>query len=333
MKRSIKLLSLILALIMSASILTGCFGRRKGEPPVSTSDKRVVMTLGGYNVTYDFYRYLFLNTKDYLSDGDKDFWTKEGNDVEMVKKYIIDSLNDTYAMFTLADKYKITLSDEDKTYIDNMIEQSKGTMTDEEFKKSLEASYMTPELYRFILEVQQLEILVYNHIIAEDSGIIFADDKTVKKAVSEDFVRATHILFLIEDEEGKTEKKELADQLLQRLKNGEDFEALKEEYSEDTGLKGNTDGYYFLRGVYDKAFEDAAFNLKEGEISEVVTSDLGYHIIKRLPIEDKYVDDNLEDLRSQYLTSKYYEIIEETYKDFEASYKKDYSDIKLDSFN
>ena len=333
MKRSIKLLSLILALIMSASLLTGCFGRRKGEPPVSTSDKRVIMTLGGYNVTYDFYRYLFLNTKDYLSDGDKDFWTKEGNDVEMVKKYIIDSLNDTYAMFTLADKYKITLSDEDKTYIDNMIEQSKGTMTDEEFKKSLEASYMTPELYRFILEVQQLEILVYNHIIAEDSGIIFADDKTVKKAVSEDFVRATHIFFLIEYEQEKTEKKELAEQLLQRLNNGEDFEALKEEYSEDTGLKGNTDGYYFLRGVYDKAFEDAAFSLKEGEISEVVTSYVGYHIIKRLPIEDKYVEDNLEDLRSQYLTSKYYAIIEETYKDFEASYKKDYSDIKLDSFN
>jgi len=332
MKKTLKLLSLTLALIMSVSVLAGCFGRKKGEPPVSTSDKRVVMTLGGYNVTYDFYRYLFHNTKDFLSNGDENYWNQEGNDIEKVKEYIIDSLNDTYAMFALADKYDIKLTDSEKSYIDSIIEQSKGTMSDEDFEKSLNESYMTEELYRFILEIQQLELLVYDYIISEDSGIIFADDKTVKNAVNNDFVRATHILFIFADEKESTEKMALAEQVLQRLKNGEDFETLKEEFSEDTGLKGNAHGYYFIRGAYDNAFEDTAFNLKVGEMSEIITSDIGYHIVKRLPLEEDYIDDNLEDLRSQYLTSKYYEIIEETQKNFKTEYKDEYKDIKLDSF-
>ncbi len=333
MKKTFKILNLILSLIITISAFTGCSGRKEGYPPVWTPDKRVVMTVGVYNVTYDFYRYLFLNTKDFFDNGDESFWQKEENNVDLVKDYVFDSIKDTYGMFTLADKYDITLSDDDKANIESYIESSKEGMTDEEFEKSLEEAYMTKELYKFVLEVQQLEYLVYEHIINESSGILKFDDTSLMKAIDEDFVRATHILLTFKNEEESNTKLETANQILKKLKNGEDFETLKEQYSEDTDLKNNTDGYYFTHGEFENEFEYAAFELKEGEISEVVTTEVGYHIIKRLPIEKEYVNKNIEALRAQYKTALYYELIEEAYKNFTPEYKDEYKNIQLDSFN
>lgn len=75
----------------------------------------------------------------------------------------------------------------------------------------------------------------------------------------------------------------LAEELHQRLADGEDFAALAEEYSDDTGsaINGGDLGW-FGRGVMVPAFEEAAFALEPDEISEPVATDFGYHIIQVL---------------------------------------------------
>jgi hypothetical protein len=69
--------------------------------------------------------------------------------------------------------------------------------------------------------------------------------------------------------------------LLARVRAGEDFAALAREFSEDPGSRAQGgDLGWFGRGVMVKPFEDAAFALKEGEVSGVVESPFGFHIIK-----------------------------------------------------
>jgi parvulin-like peptidyl-prolyl isomerase len=72
-----------------------------------------------------------------------------------------------------------------------------------------------------------------------------------------------------------------AEDILKRVRAGEDFAALAKEFSEDPGSRAQGgDLGWFGRGVMVKEFEDAAFALKEGEVSGVVESPFGYHIIK-----------------------------------------------------
>jgi parvulin-like peptidyl-prolyl isomerase len=100
----------------------------------------------------------------------------------------------------------------------------------------------------------------------------------------EERVRARHILIRVPEGAGveaeqaaKAKIEELRSQLLE----GADFAELAKQHSEDPGsaVRGGELGS-FGRGRMVKPFEDAAFALKEGEISDVVKSDFGYHLIK-----------------------------------------------------
>jgi parvulin-like peptidyl-prolyl isomerase len=71
------------------------------------------------------------------------------------------------------------------------------------------------------------------------------------------------------------------DDILARAKKGEDFAALAKEFSEDPGSKANGGLYEdFGRGKMVKPFEDAAFGVPVGEISGIVETKYGYHILK-----------------------------------------------------
>ncbi|NOR51874.1 MAG: peptidylprolyl isomerase [Gammaproteobacteria bacterium] len=88
--------------------------------------------------------------------------------------------------------------------------------------------------------------------------------------------RARHILI---SEDDNAEQK--AEEILARINSGESFEELAKEVSEDPGSASQGgDLGFFGRGLMDKAFEDAAYLLKVGELSPVVKSEFGYHIIK-----------------------------------------------------
>ncbi|BDQ30829.1 hypothetical protein NZNM25_13460 [Nitrosopumilus zosterae] len=71
--------------------------------------------------------------------------------------------------------------------------------------------------------------------------------------------------------------------ILERIKKGEKFGKLAKELSIDSG-SAKKDGSlgYFTKGMMVKPFEEAAFKLQNGEISEPIKTEFGYHIIKRL---------------------------------------------------
>lgn len=119
----------------------------------------------------------------------------------------------------------------------------------------------------------------------------------IKKYYDEEVVgdiRAKHILIKVKSEdedEGLTdeEAKNKAEELIKRIENGEDFDTLAKENSDDTGSKENGgDLGFFNKGEMVEEFEDAAFNLKVSEYTkEPVKTTYGYHIILKTDEKEK----------------------------------------------
>lgn len=130
--------------------------------------------------------------------------------------------------------------------------------------------------------------------IAEDKVSAYVKDNKEKiekyyKEHLSDFnkaaqVRASHILIKTNGDdsvENKKTKREKIDAILARLKKNEDFEQIAKTESDDiaTRIKGGDLGYFTQEAMVE-AFSKVAFSLKPGEISEVVESPFGFHLIK-----------------------------------------------------
>ncbi|MEZ0278860.1 MAG: peptidylprolyl isomerase [Methylibium sp.] len=99
-------------------------------------------------------------------------------------------------------------------------------------------------------------------------------EEKIKEIKPEQEVRARHILVDTEDD---------AKAILERLNKGEDFATLAKEKSKDSNAEGGDLGF-FTRGQMLKPFEDAAFALDVGKISDPVQTQFGWHVIK---VEEK----------------------------------------------
>jgi peptidyl-prolyl cis-trans isomerase D len=104
----------------------------------------------------------------------------------------------------------------------------------------------------------------------------------------EEEVRASHILFKVEDPSKEEEVRKQAAQVLQEARKGADFAKLAEKYTQDPSGKGSGgDLGYFGHGKMVPEFDKAAFSLPVGRISDLVKTQYGFHIIKvtdkRLP--------------------------------------------------
>lgn len=108
-------------------------------------------------------------------------------------------------------------------------------------------------------------------------------------------VRASHIL---------VKKKKEAQKIMDKIKSGEDFAALAKEYSIDGSAQNGGDLDYFPKGKMVKPFEDAAFALEIGEVSDIVETDYGFHIIK---LTDK-ITDAFEEIKDYVVSVMYNDI-------------------------
>ncbi|WP_022851863.1 SurA N-terminal domain-containing protein [Limisalsivibrio acetivorans] len=157
-------------------------------------------------------------------------------------------------------------------------------------------------------------------------------------------VQARHILFLIEDwndKENVEKNLEKANRVLKELEEGAEFAELAKKYSADSSAQNGGDLGYFTRGQMVPEFEEAAFNLEPGEVSGIVKTMYGYHIIK---VEDKVeeYDPTLDEvkgiiaksLESDKLLSKFkdrvFEIYTEVVKASNLTAYNDTAEKKLD---
>ncbi|MDH3344874.1 MAG: peptidyl-prolyl cis-trans isomerase, partial [Desulfobacteraceae bacterium] len=96
-------------------------------------------------------------------------------------------------------------------------------------------------------------------------------------------VKASHILIKVDtqaDKSAKDQANKKIKEIQKKLEDGEDFAGLAKEYSEGPSNVNGGDLGYFERGRMVKPFEDAAFKLKPGEVSGMVETPFGYHLIK-----------------------------------------------------
>ena len=123
-------------------------------------------------------------------------------------------------------------------------------------------------------------------------------------------VKASHILVNFNGPNGQVDTayaKARIDTVMQKLKAGADFAELAKEYSDDSGsAKNGGDLGFFGRRMMVKEFDEAVFNLKPGEISDVVRTNFGYHIIK-LTDQKPYpsFDEDKEELEKIFKQTRY----------------------------
>jgi peptidyl-prolyl cis-trans isomerase C len=142
--------------------------------------------------------------------------------------------------------------------------------------------------------------LAFNKVMEKEEGVQPPSEDEIAKAYEEhkgqmempEQVRASHILIGFDGnprdpqkkpptDAEKAAKKKTADEVLAKAKKGEDFAKLAKEYSTDPSNKDNGgDLNFFGKGQMTKNFEDASFGTKPGNLTDVVETEFGYHIIK-----------------------------------------------------
>ncbi len=176
-----------------------------------------------------------------------------------------------------SDKANIQVTDADLEKELNQIKKSFSS--DEQFAQALASYNMTLESLKADMHVQvQLRKLLEPQVKITDEDIKTYYDSNLESLKTPEQVRASHILVATKEE---------AEAVLASLKGGADFATLAKEKSTDTASKeagGDLD--FFPKGMMEEPFETAAFALKAGELSSVVETSHGFHVIKATDHKD-----------------------------------------------
>ena len=154
----------------------------------------------------------------------------------------------------------------------------------ETYYKANEASFTSPEQASIEYVVLDLEALSQGVTVSDEDLQRYYDENRSRYTQAEER-RASHILIQAGSSvssDGRTKAKARAEALLDQVRRDPaSFAEVARKNSEDTGsAEQGGDLQFFGRGAMVKAFEDAAYAMKVGEISNLVETDFGYHIIK-----------------------------------------------------
>lgn len=239
-------------------------------------------------------------------------------------KYSKDALNDLIEIELLyqdAKKKGINVSDDT---VKKIIEENiKRFGSEKKLNEILKKKGLTLDTLRERIRKYQTVNSLLNTFVKEseypENELKEYYEKNKNKFKRPDAARLYHILIKVEPaapEEEWKKRKEFAEGLLEKIKSGEDFIDIAYKYSEDPYRVKGGDLGFIHRGMLDpKELEDAAFSLKEGEVSTVIKTIHGFHILKageKMPAETLSFEEVKQKLRSE-LESKRYEEIRKNY--------------------
>ncbi|PKM73465.1 MAG: hypothetical protein CVU91_04030 [Firmicutes bacterium HGW-Firmicutes-16] len=271
----------------------------------------VMLTVNGIDVTWSelFYWYEFdvsniENQSGDITDWDADCSFAAGKtNREYVMENALDTIKHYCALQSKAKDMGVTLTDEDKAALQTTWQNnvdSYGNGDEAAFIEYLKKAYLTKDLFNHLSEANKLYERLLENMFGE-KGEKLSEDEVAQKAIEMGYIRVKHILLSTLDDtraalpdDQIAAKKATADSLLAELKDIADKTKLEARFDEiiaangeDPGTQYYTDGYTFQTGsgTMDSTFEAASTGLGEYELSDVVKTDFGYHIILRLPLK------------------------------------------------
>jgi peptidyl-prolyl cis-trans isomerase C len=207
--------------------------------------------------------------------------------LEQAQDAALDQLTSAELLYQEATTLEI--KDLEKQIADKVALNRAKFSSDADFEKALKGVDMT---LKDMQDFTRKDLIISNFIekqyadkmtVSDAEAQKFYDDNLEKYFKKPESARASHILIGLDEKatpEERKKAKEKAEALLKRIKAGEDFAALAKSDSTCPSASQGGDLGSFNRGQMVPPFENAAFALKKGEVSGVVETQFGYHIIK-----------------------------------------------------
>ena len=216
---------------------------------------------------------------------------------EQLEKAILDQLVIKKLLLQEAEKQKITVSDDELNLaIDNFL-QSSG-ITKEDFIQRLNQQGSTLDQVKSLYKEQ----LLINKLLSQQA---FANINFPEQQLQQYYdqnkqdlmqLRASHILIcyktalFCEKERTEDEAQKTAAELLNKIKAGESFDSLAKQYSDDPSANNGGDLGWFGKGDMVLQFEEASLKLSKDEVSPIVKTQFGFHIIKLISKNESFAD-------------------------------------------
>ena len=270
-----------------------------------------VLTVNGDAVTADEYSgYMLYNMQYYASMyaqmGLTDLWSNE----DMAKSLgaSMPEAAEQQAIYARVVMQKfnelgLKLSYNEQKEMASVRRNSIANTTKDAYLNQIAQFGFSDQTYQNFMYISQCYQALNDYYFGEN-GVNTPSDEDIKKYYEDNYITAKHILITtVDPASGETkrtdeEAKKEAQSILDRINAGEDFDTLMNQYSEDTGLSNNPNGYTFTEGQMVTEFYDGAKALAEDEVSELVKSSYGYHIIKRVKLDDSQLDNFKSDIIS-----------------------------------
>ena len=270
-----------------------------------------VLTVNGDAVTADEYSgYMLYNMQYYASMyaqmGLTDLWSNE----DMAKSLgaSMPEAAEQQAIYARVVMQKfnelgLKLSYNEQKEMASVRRNSIANTTKDAYLNQIAQFGFSDQTYQNFMYISQCYQALNDYYFGEN-GVNTPSDEDIQKYYEDNYITAKHILITtVDPASGETkrtdeEAKKEAQSILDRINAGEDFDTLMNQYSEDTGLSNNPNGYTFTEGQMVTEFYDGAKALAEDEVSELVKSSYGYHIIKRVKLDDSQLDNFKSDIIS-----------------------------------
>lgn len=236
---------------------------------------------------------------------------------DSVKEEVLNLITQTKIILNQKETYNVTLTDEEENNISDNATAFLESVTTEDQTKYGFTKELVEQFYR--------ENLIYQKVY--DAATMNVDTDVSDDEAKEITVQHILIKTLKTDADGnevamsdeeKAEALKKAKNLLKKAKETDDFKALAEENTEDSNVE-----YTFGKGEMVTEFENAAYALKTGEISDIVETKYGYHIIYCV---SDYNEDATLEKKESIIAERQDELFRKLYEEWSKDYKVDVND-------